>query len=121
MIPRPCSSYVMWRCLTLPFGSYTHPNPTMNTLKQPLLSLAILIMLVSSAFVPSTYAQTLTITNGLQLWLNADVGVTTNGSGQVTAWADQSVLGNNASQGTLASAPTIAPVTLNGHATLRLS
>jgi hypothetical protein len=30
-------------------------------------------------------AQSLPITNGLQLWLNADVGVTTNASAQVTA------------------------------------
>ena len=66
-------------------------------------------------------AQTLPITAGLQLWLNADVGVTTNASAQVTAWADQSVLANNATQGTLSSAPTIALNSLNGHATLRVS
>src|ERR1043166_4140267 len=65
-------------------------------------------------------AQVLPITNGLQLWLNADVGVTTNGSGQVTAWADQSGLANNATQGSLPSAPTYAPNSLNGHATLRV-
>jgi hypothetical protein len=64
-------------------------------------------------------AQTLPITAGLQLWLKADAGVTTNSSGQVTAWADQSVLGNNATQGTVANAPTLAPNSLNGHSTLR--
>jgi hypothetical protein len=67
------------------------------------------------------YAQTLPVTAGLQLWLNADVGVTTNASGQVTTWADQSGLGNNATQATLSSAPTIAPNSLNGHATVRVS
>ena len=67
------------------------------------------------------YAQTLPVTAGLQLWLNADVGVTTNASGQVTTWADQSGLGNNATQATLSSAPTIAPNSLNGHATLRVT
>src|SRR5256885_425131 len=67
------------------------------------------------------HAQSLTITNGLLLWLNADVGVTTNSSGQVTAWADQSSLGNNATQPTAASAPIIAPASLNGHATLRVT
>jgi hypothetical protein len=67
------------------------------------------------------YAQTLPVTAGLQLWLNADVGVTTNASGQVTTWADQSGLGNNATQATLISAPTIAPNSLNGHATLRVT
>jgi hypothetical protein len=66
-------------------------------------------------------AQTLTITNGLQLWLIADFGVTTNASAQVTAWADQSGLGNNATQATLSSAPTLALNSLNGHATLRVS
>ena len=66
------------------------------------------------------HAQTLPITSGLQLWLNADVGVTTNVSGQVTAWADQSGLGNNATQPTPASSPTIAINSLNGHTTLRV-
>src|ERR1700704_5544064 len=66
-------------------------------------------------------AQVLPITSGLQLWLNADVGVTTNASGQVTAWADPSGLANNATQGTVASSPIIALNSLNGHATLRLS
>src|SRR5882757_2709243 len=48
-------------------------------------------------------AQTLPVTNGLQLWLKADVGITKNASGQVTAWADQSGFGNNAVQTTPAS------------------
>src|SRR5688572_14486979 len=33
------------------------------------------------------FAQTLTVTNDLQLWLRADAGVTTNASGGVTQWA----------------------------------
>ena len=66
-------------------------------------------------------AQTLPVTAGLQLWLNADVGVTTNASGQVTAWADQSGLANNATQGTVASSPIIAINSLNGHTTLRFN
>lgn len=66
-------------------------------------------------------AQTLPITSGLQLWLNADVGITTNASGQITAWADQSGLGNNATQPTVGSAPIIAPASLNGHATVRVT
>jgi len=40
--------------------------------------------------------------SGLSLWLKADVGVTLSGS-NVTAWADQSGNGNNA------TSPTIAP------------
>jgi Bacterial Ig domain/Concanavalin A-like lectin/glucanases superfamily len=66
-------------------------------------------------------AQTLPITAGLQLWLNADVGVTTNASAQVTAWADQSGLGNNATQPTVTSSPIYTPNSLNGHATLRVT
>ena len=41
-------------------------------------------------------------TDGLSLWLKADAGVTLSGS-NVTAWADQSGNGNNA------TSPTIAP------------
>jgi hypothetical protein len=37
----------------------------------------------------------LSITNGLQVWLEADAGVTTNGVGQVMNWADQSGNGND--------------------------
>ncbi|HEY5481796.1 MAG TPA: hypothetical protein VIL39_09975, partial [Verrucomicrobiae bacterium] len=66
-------------------------------------------------------AQTPPVTAGLQLWLNADVGVTTNASAQVTAWADQSGLGNNATQPTVTSSPIYAPNSLNGHATLRVT
>ena len=66
-------------------------------------------------------AQSLPITAGLQLWLNADVGVTTNASAQVTAWADQSGLHNDATQPTVTSSPIYAPKSLNGHATLRVT
>ena len=41
---------------------------------------------------------------GLSLWLNASVGVTADGSENVTKWADQSGNGNDATQG--ASEPT---------------
>jgi hypothetical protein len=69
----------------------------------------------------SLQAQTPPVTAGLQLWLNADTGVTANGSGQVTAWTDQSGQGNNAAQGTLANAPLLQAASLNGHATLRFN
>ena len=35
-------------------------------------------------------AQTLTITNTLQLWLKADAGVTADANGAVSAWTDSS-------------------------------
>jgi Big-like domain-containing protein/concanavalin A-like lectin/glucanase superfamily protein len=50
-------------------------------------------------------AQVLTVTNGLQLWLKADAGVTTNATGGVTAWADQSPNANNAVQTDDTAAP----------------
>lgn len=43
--------------------------------------------------------------SSLKLWLRADLGVTLNGS-TVSAWADQSGNGRNATQGTAANQPT---------------
>ena len=68
----------------------------------------------------SALAQTLPVTNGLQLWLKADAGLTTNTSGAVTTWADQSALGNHATPpADLAKAPTVELNALNGKPTLR--
>ena len=89
-----------------------------NTKVKPLIGALCGAFALVTASLP---AQTLPVTAGLQLWLNADVGVTTNASGQVTAWADQSGLANNATQGTVASSPIIAINSLNGHTTLRLT
>lgn len=60
------------------------------------------------AFCFSAGAQTLTVTNGLQLWLKADSGVTTNAAGNVTTWADQSGHNNDAVQTDEAAAPILA-------------
>lgn len=60
----------------------------------------------SLAFAPSSLS-------GLVLDLDADVGVTTAG-GSVTAWLDQSGVGNNASGGT-APAHTASSANFNGH------
>src|SRR5258708_6195117 len=57
--------------------------------------------------------QTLTPTNGLVLWLKADAGITTNATGAVTAWADQSGQNNNAVQTDDAKAPQFIPTALN--------
>jgi hypothetical protein len=46
-------------------------------------------------------------TSGLIAWLKADSGVTADGSGKVSAWADQTVFGNNATQGNAANQPTL--------------
>jgi hypothetical protein len=45
--------------------------------------------------------------DGLALWLKADQGVTADGGGKVSAWADQSGRGFTALQGTLAKQPVV--------------
>jgi uncharacterized repeat protein (TIGR03803 family) len=55
-------------------------------------------------------ATVLTLTNNLELWLRADAGVTTNSTGGVSAWTDQSGAGHNATQVT----GTTQPVLVNG-------
>jgi hypothetical protein len=57
-----------------------------------------------------------TISSGtLRLWLKADAGVITNGSGQVSQWQDQSGNGNHANQSTGSKQPAISyPAALNG-------
>jgi hypothetical protein len=64
----------------------------------------IAVVIFFAALITSN-AQVLTVTNGLQLWLRADAGVTTNATGGVTAWADQSTNANNALQAVDAAAP----------------
>jgi hypothetical protein len=54
---------------------------------------------------------------GLSLWLKADAGVTLSGS-NVTAWADQSGNGNNASS-SIGTRPTLVSNTLNSKPVLR--
>jgi hypothetical protein len=85
-----------------------------------MLALALTPALILAATMPlSSPAQTLPVTSGLQLWLKADAGITTNSSGEVTAWADQSGLGNNATQTNSAAAPSLELNALNGKPTLR--
>ena len=64
----------------------------------------------------------LTMTNGLVLWLQANRGVTTNASGQVTAWLDQSTSANNAAEpvgGTDSELPLLVPNDVNGNPAVR--
>lgn len=44
--------------------------------------------------------------DGCKLWLRSDLGITKDGSNNVTAWADQSGSGNNATQWTALTRPT---------------
>ena len=70
---------------------------------------------------PNSPAQSLPVFAGLQLWLRADASVTTNGSGVVTKWADQSGLGNDAIATDPTRAPTLQLNSLNGLPTLRFN
>ena len=88
----------------------------MKDLKNKLNTLSAIIA-VGWTFTAS--AQSLTITNSLQLWLKADAGVTTNASGNVTAWNDQSGKNNHATQTDPTLTPAFKANTLNGKPVLR--
>ena len=84
------------------------------------LTRALTPALLLAAILPlSSPAQTLPVTNGLQLWLKADAGISTNSSGVVTTWADQSGSGNDATATDPTKAPTFQLNSLNGKPTLR--
>ena len=67
----------------------------------------------------STSPPALTVTNRLQLWLEAGGGVTTNAGGGVMLWADQSGHGNNAAPFDDAGAPLWVDNAANGKPVLR--
>lgn len=58
--------------------------------------------------------------SGLRMFLKADTGITIDGNGRVTQWADQSGLGNHATQ-TSGSAPTLAANAINGRPVVRFA
>lgn len=59
------------------------------------------------------------VLGGLVNWLEADVGVTANASGNVSAWADQSGMGHNAIQTSGSAQPLLVNDALNGEPVLR--
>jgi hypothetical protein len=65
------------------------------------------------------HAQSAPPTNGLQLWVKADLGVTTNATGRVEKWADQSGNKNDATQTDDSAKPTLVPNVVNGKPALR--
>src|SRR2546425_7339765 len=67
------------------------------------------------------HAQVLTVTNGLQLWLKADAGVTTNAAGGVMQWDDQSGMANNAAQADENLSPTLVNGAINNRPVLRFN
>ncbi len=79
-------------------------------------SLALVALLVAG---PKTSGQTLSVTNGLKLWLKADAGIATNTAGGVTQWSDQSGNANDAVQGDEALTPKLIPGAQNGKPVVR--
>lgn len=60
------------------------------------------------------------VISGLRLWLKADAGITADGSGKITSWADQSSHHNNATQVVYAPyQPTVVPNAVNGAPVVR--
>jgi hypothetical protein len=83
------------------------------------LKWSILVGSLAASWIIPASAQTLTVTNGLQLWLKADAGITTGAGGIVTAWQDQSGKGNNASQAAADMSPLLVNNAINGKPVLR--
>jgi hypothetical protein len=67
----------------------------------------------------TAFSQTLTVTDGLALWLRADMGVTTNENGLVIQWDDQSGNVNHASQTTELQMPLLVPNAISNKPALR--
>jgi hypothetical protein len=61
------------------------------------------------------------VQSGLTLWLKADVGITTDGSGNVSQWNDQSPSGYNATQTTSTIRPAFVSNVMNGNPVVRLN
>jgi hypothetical protein len=61
------------------------------------------------------------ISSGLVDWFRADAGVTADAAGNVSAWADQSGQGHDASQGALGLQPLLVNNALNGNPVVRFS
>ncbi|MBI4475023.1 MAG: hypothetical protein HY646_20315 [Acidobacteria bacterium] len=65
--------------------------------------------------------QRLTVAQGLKLWLRADAGVTTNASGQVSLWKDQSGNGHDVSQSNDSLQPVWVSSAIQGKPALRFA
>jgi len=77
------------------------------------------VILMAVGLGAGTLQAQLTYSNGLRLWLKADAGVTTNASGQVSSWADQSTNGFIVSQGTDSLKPLWVDDQMGGQPVLR--
>lgn len=87
-----------------------------HRLHSPLIPAASALAVLLAA--GPTHAQNLSVTDGLQLWLKADAGVTTDGS-NVVSWTDQSPNAHVAGAPDIPNAPTLVAAALNGKPVLR--
>jgi hypothetical protein len=74
---------------------------------------------VNTAQVDFTNFTTAIPFDGLKLWLDADLGITKDGSNRISAWADQSGNGLDLSQGNGAQQPLWTTNALGGRAAIR--
>lgn len=84
--------------------------------KPCLLPSSIILSMILAA---SAQAQTLTVQDGLQLWLKADAGVSADAEGFVTGWADQTTHANDAFQLNSFLSPKLVPNGVNSKPVLR--
>jgi hypothetical protein len=74
-----------------------------------------------SGSVSVSFTENCGVQSGMVLWLKADAGVTTDGSGNVSAWADQSPAAENAAQSTSGDEPQVVTNALNGKPVIRFN
>ncbi len=85
----------------------------MNIARIALLFLLCAVSILSGAQSPGG------VSSNLKIWVKGDVGVT--GTTNVSAWADQSGLANNFTQGTAANQPSLVTNDINSHASINFS
>ena len=90
-------------------------SPAHRLILKPRQAAAPLFLLLASL----GHSQTLSVQDGLQLWLKADAGVSADGTGAVSAWNDQSPNANHAARITEGMTPTLVPNALNNKPVLR--
>lgn len=75
----------------------------------------------ADAYVTFAASESSVPSGGLSVWLKADTGVTADGSGKVSVWADQTPNGNNANQTNTGNQPTLVTTRtdLNGKPVIR--
>jgi len=100
------------------------PGPVARRLiySSPYMKSSLFCWSISAAFLTAavtSFGQTLTVTDGLVLWLRADAGVTTNQNGLVMQWDDQSGSLNHAFQATDLQMPLFVPNAITNKPALR--